>query len=327
MKKSSGSELKVSVQAVILAAIAWSTAALLFFLLFSVPLPGQGRPEWYGVTTYILEDIAFLGAGIMCFRNWRSSQIVSGRTVWLSIGLGMFSYFIGNLLLAYWELGLQLQPDVSPGDIFFIATYVFLGWGMLQAVLSRRLSLTAAQWATLAGIAIGSIALAYVLAFSPAEAAPQSLLTDPASTLVATTSPTIAQAEPVSPDVISQVEEASPPIPAWADSINETLAPLSNFVGILYIVGDIILVIIATTLLLAFWGGRFSVSWRFISAAALSFYIADMWFYYATNYIENYQTGALPEVFWIFSGCLFAIGAALEYDLSTRSRRGARKRT
>jgi hypothetical protein len=74
----------------------------------------------------------------------------------------------------------------------------------------------------------------------------------------------------------------------------------------------------ATMLLLAFWGGRFSLSWRCIAAAALCFYIADIWFNYAVTYIPGYETGALPEVFWVFSGCLFAIGAALEYDLSTR---------
>ena len=82
----------------------------------------------------------------------------------------------------------------------------------------------------------------------------------------------------------------------------------------------------ASMLLLAFWGGRFSLSWRFIALAAFSFYISDIWFNYATNYIQDYQTGALPEVFWIFSGCLVAIGAALEYDLSTR-RQGRRKRS
>jgi hypothetical protein len=340
LKKSSGSEFKLSVQTVILVAIAWATIALLFFLLFSVPLPGQGRPEWYGITTYVLENVAFLGAGLLCFRNWRSSQIVSGRIVWLAIGLGMFSYFIGNLLLAYWELGLRLEPDVSPGDLFFILTYVFLGWGMLQAVISRRLNLALSQWFILGAIAVGSVALAYILAFSPVslEASASSVIEQPVrEQLVASVASTAPIIEPVSlsqappltepPAAPTEPEAAPANIPGWASAINNLLAPLSNLVTLLYIVSDIVLVIIATALLLAFWGGRFSLPWRFISAAALSFYVADMWFYYATNYIENYETGALPEVFWIFSGCLVAIGAALEYDLSTRSRRGARRRT
>jgi hypothetical protein len=134
------------VQTIVLASIAWAVISLLFFLLFSIsPIAGE-RPLWYIIITYILEEVPFLVAGLLCFRNWRSSQIVSGRTVWLSFGLGMMSYFVANLFLAYWELGLGLSPDVSPGDFFFLLTYIFLGWGMLQAVLSKQLSLRTIQW-------------------------------------------------------------------------------------------------------------------------------------------------------------------------------------
>ncbi|MGC1394539.1 MAG: hypothetical protein WA828_09705, partial [Coleofasciculaceae cyanobacterium] len=86
------------------------------------------------------------------------------------------------------------------------------------------------------------------------------------------------------------------------------------------------LLIIAATLLLAFWGGRFVQSWRMIAAATIALYIADMWTKYAASY-ENYESGGLLDVFYVFSGVLFAIGAALEFDISIRSRRGGRKRT
>lgn len=280
----------LSVQTVVLAATAWMIIALLFFLIFSVSAPGADRPEWYQVFTYILETMAFLWAGILCFRNWRSDQIVSGGTVWLALGLGMFSYFIGNLFLAYWEVGLGKEPDVSPGDLFFILTYLCLGWGMLRAVISRELNLTPIQWIVLVSIALVGIAVAVISAQSPP--APEMLEAAPA-------------------------EEPST-APAWAIALEQALSPFADLVSWLYIIGDVILVVMATTLLLAYWGGRFSLSWRFIAAAALCYYIADIWFNYAINYIPNYQTGALPEVFWIFSGCLFAIGAVLEYDLSTR---------
>lgn len=290
----------LSAQTIILAAIGWAVLALLFFLTFSVTAPGVERPEWYQKITYILENMAFLGAGFLCFRNWRSSQIVSGGTVWLALGLGMFSYFIGNLLLAYWEVGLQQEPDVSPGDFFFILTYFFLGWGMLRAVISRNLSLTPVQWFLLVLIALAGIAIAVVSGVSPPEEVLETVTT-PETTAIETT------------------------LPAWAEALESFLAPIAAPVKWLYIIGDVILIVMASMLLLAFWGGRFSLSWRFIALAAFSYYIADIWFNYATNYIEDYQTGALPEVFWIFSGCLFAIGAALEYDLSTR-RQSRRKR-
>ncbi len=87
-------------------------------------------------------------------------------------------------------------------------------------------------------------------------------------------------------------------------------------------ISDVLLLIIATTLLLAFWGGRVSLSWRMIAAAAFSLYIADMWYKYATNSIPNYQSGEILEVFWVWSGVLFGMGAVLEHDASlSRSRR------
>jgi len=329
LTKKSSSDSSIPVQMIVLALTAWAIIALLFFLLFSVPLPGQGRPSWYGVTTYVLEDVAFLAAAILCFRNWRSSLIVSGRTVWLAIGLGMLSYFIANLLLAQWELGWGQSPDLSPGDFFFILTYFFLGWGMLLAVLSRRLNLALWQWITVLGIAIAGIVLAYLLLSAPEES--ELPLAPPGIEQTAPVAPNAPpDAAPALPDGATEsadIIESPDSAPAWVTSLAADLEPLVDIVTLLYIIGDIILVVMATTLLLAFWGGRFSLSWRFIAAAAFSLYLADIWFFYATTYIENYETGALPEVFFIFSAVLFGIGAALEYDLSTRSRRGGRRRT
>ena len=332
-------------------AVGWAFISLLFFLLFSDFIPTQGFPTWYGIATYILEEVAFLGATILCFRNWQSSQIVSGRTVWLLLGLGMGSFFIGNLILAYWELILGKEPDVSPGDIFFLLTYLFMGIGMLLAVFTRRLNLSVTQWATVLAIGLAGIVIAYYTSvavpdeFAIAPSAPRINLVAPAYATDATEAPAAEPAEPAPAEATETPAETAAPaettteaapaeaveadnenVPGWAIAAEAFLSPYADIIAWLYILGDILLLIMATMLLLAFWGGRFSTSWRFIAASAFSFYIADIWFNFAISYIPAYQTGALLEVFWIFSAVLVSIGAALEYDLSTRSRRSNRRR-
>ena len=335
--------------------------ALLFFLLFSVTLPGQDRPQWYSIGTTVFEEVAYLTAAWLCFRNWRSPQIVSGRNVWLCIGLGMLFYFLGGLLFFYWETVLGQDADVSPGDFFYILTYIFLIVGIVLAVASRRLNLEIWQWGVVAVIAAISIVIAWFVS-SPVAGGnvSQSLLIQPvaAQTAPATrpttkpavkASPKIAPAKPkptasspVAPSAVapvptatdkkaSTIETAAPtaqaPLaapkvepPEWANYLEAVLNPMKPYVNGFYIVCDVLLLILATTLLLAFWGGRFAQSWRMIAAAAFSLYIADIWFKYTTTYIANYQSGGFLEVFWVFSGVLFGIGAALEHDLSSRAR-------
>jgi hypothetical protein len=282
----------------IIAGVVWALSALVFFLLFSVSPSGADRPLWYSLGTSLFEYVAFLGAAIACFRNWRSPQILSSRTVWLLLGLGMLFYFIGGLLFSYWELGVGQTPDTSPGDLFYIASYLCLAVGMLLAVLPRRLNLELWQWFAVVGVGLAGT----IFAFSP---------------LIAGNG------------IEEEATEALPAavnIPVWVESVEQFLAPLTDIILRMYTIGDILLLVMASALLLAFWGGRSAQSWRMIAAAAISFYIADMWFNYATANIADYQSGSLLEVFWIFSGVLFGIGAVLEYDLSTRSRRGSRRR-
>ena len=57
-----------------------------------------------------------------------------------------------------------------------------------------------------------------------------------------------------------------------------------------------------------------------IAAAVLSLYIAGKCLKYA-DIKENYQSRVLLEVFWMLSGVLFAIGATVECEISSRSRR------
>ena len=154
-KKPSDSKSLLSAQSIIIAGIVWAFLALVFFLSFSSSPPG-----WYLVCTYIFEMGAFLAATILCLRNWRSSKIVSGRTVWLYLGLGTLLYLLGTLGFGFWELVFNVDPLVSPGDLFYIASYICLGCGMGLAVTSRRLNLELWQWGVFAAIAAIGIALA-----------------------------------------------------------------------------------------------------------------------------------------------------------------------
>jgi len=317
----------VSTPTLVLVMVSWGVIALLFFLLFSVTLPGEGRPFWYGIGTLLLEQVGFLLAGILCLRNGFSSKIVSGRNVWMGMGLGLLSYFIGNLFFSWWELYWGLSPTVSPGDLFYVASYLCLATGMVFAVRSRRLNLELWQWGVTAAIAATGIAIAGWLSW------PLDLSMTPAPMEPAPIEQTAEAngADAAAPEV--EVESdgiAERPAPAWVKAMDRRLEPLGNPLNLTYVVLDILLLIIATVLLLAFWGGRFSQSWRMIAAAAFSLYIADMWFKYADKNIPDYESGDLLEVFFTFTGVFFAIGAILEYDVSTRaaktSSRGGRRR-
>ncbi len=298
---------------VIYAGITWGLLSLALFL-FNFLVPETEDSFWYLIGTYVAECVPFLAAALLCYRNWQSPKIASGRNVWLGIGLGILAYFIADLVFGVWEVYWGLDPEISPADFFYTAFYLCVGWGMVLAVLSKRLNLAVWQWVTLSAIALAGVALAIWVAL--AEPVSSAALSDIA--------PLLNQAADAAPDELAVAE---PNIPNWVLSLQDFLAQFSKPVNFFYIVCDVALLIIAVTLLLAFWGGTFSLSWRTIAAAALAKYLADMWFKYAATLPTEYESGGLLEVFFVFSGILFAIGAALEYDISSRPRRSRRRRS
>jgi hypothetical protein len=285
----------LKVQNLVYLGIAWSVISLLFFLLFSVNAEGEESPLWYLVGTYVFETLPFLGATLLCYRNWQSPQIASGRNVWFGIGIGLLCFSVGNLVFGWWELGWGLEPDVSPADLFYIAFYIAVIWGMFLAVLPRRLNLETWQWTVVAIIGALGTTLAVILSF-------------------------------LTRDNVKVPPELPEDVPGWVIGIETVFSQFAGPVNLFYIVGDVILLIIATTLLLAFWGGRFSQSWRMIAGATFALYIADMGFKYVSALPGEYESGGVLDIFFVFSGVLFAIGAALEYDVSSRPTRSRRKR-
>lgn len=314
---------------VIVFEVAFAFFVILFFLLFSSNVSEQGYPAWYSLSTTILEMFAFLLATLLCLRNAFSPTIVSSRKVWFGIGLGMLCYFVGNIFFAYWELGLQREPDVSPGDLFYILSYLCLMLSMALAVFERRLNLEIWQYGVISAVGIMGVVVAVVLAAGDAPA-PAALA--PPTAIVATahvpsdllTVPTQSAVDV--PLLLVQAAPGVPDPPAWVLGIEGLLSPFKGLLGFLYLIADTVLLIIATTLFFAFWGGRFAQSWRMIAAAIFCLYIADAWFKFATTRFPNYQSGGLPEVGWVLCPILIGLGAALEYSASQQRRSLSRRR-
>jgi hypothetical protein len=301
----------ISTQSIVWAAIGWAALALMFYLFFNVPTDGPHaikpeecakpikdlfvRPNWYRYGTYIFQTVAISCSGILCLRNWRSSKIISGRNVWLGLGIGILSWGIGNLIFGYLDFQYQsgliaggvkgakdlVQTFPSIADIFFTATYVFLSWGMAMSVIGRRLNLYPKQWAIVGAVGfVGVVVAAYV---------------------------TFGVGSGFSLDT-------------------------GKILNIVYALGDIWLLIVATILLLAFWGGKAAQSWRLLGSAGIAMFFGDLWFNYSINTGiskvcegKQYQSGEPAEFFWILAFILWGMAAALEFDLSsrptTRSRR------
>jgi hypothetical protein len=333
LSKSSNASSTSSTPVLVGAGVAWGVISLLFFLLFGAPGEDGNRADWFLLGITFLETGAFLIAAILCFRNWQSSQIVSGRSVWLWIGVGLLFYTLGNVLFFLWGNVWGLDPAVSLGDFFYILSYVFLAAGMFKAVLPRRLNLTVPQWLIVTGIGVAGILLALFVKISAVEASPAEPPPSPPQVWIQATETAPAEPAPVEavpPAEVAPVEAMEAPevpsnAPGWVVSLDQALEPLESFVGILYIIGDVVLLIIAGTLLVAFWGGRFSQSWKLIAIAAFCLYIADMFFAYAIS-TDTYVEGSLWEVFWTFSAVFFWLGAVVEYGISVNSRRSVRRR-
>lgn len=327
MSKSSTTTAKtLSIPLLVGTGIAWGVVSLLFFLLFSTAGNESGQPEWFLLGINLLETGAFFIASLLCFRNWRSGQIVSGRNVWFWIGLGLLMYVIGNILFFIWGNIWGLDPAVSLGDFFYILSYIFLAAGMFKAVLPRRLNLDVSQWLIVIGIGLAGVLLALFVNLRSTEVAEEPLppraLQAP---LVAQASPAPLAQPPADGPMPIAATETSSSAPDWVLRLDQQLEPLTDVVGVLYLIGDVVLLIIAGTLLVAFWGGRYSQSWKLIAVAAICLYIADMFFAYAVN-TDTYDEGSFWEVFWTLSAVFFWLGAVVEHAVSVNSRRGSRRR-
>jgi hypothetical protein len=270
-------------------------AGLRFFLALFF---GQSASTWYVITSYLCEISAFLGAGCLCLRNYFNPKILSDKMIWLCLGIGTLSFFIGDLIFFYWEVILQRSPDITLGDLFFVNFYMFLIGGMILAVAFRKVRLMPWQWATILLIAAIATSLGWWTSY-------------PSNTVEVEISTTITE----------QVVETT--APGWVIATEQLLEPIIEPLNLFYVAGDVVILVLAATIVLTFWGGKFSQTWTAIGFAILAHYLADLRYAYIVTR-DSYATGGIIECFWTVSGVLFAIGAALEYNLSNRSRKRLR---
>lgn len=310
--------------------IAWGLLSLVLFGVFGGPVSGD-RAAWFPVLVSLLKVGAFSISAVLCWRNARNSDILSGRTVWQAIAAGMAFYALGDITVMLWRSLWGITSAVSLGDVFHGASYVFLAIGFFQAVLPRQINLSWQQSLGIAAVGVMGVVLAcwlnfYAPGLAVAEGSPQLLLEGDQATLQR---PPLS-AESVGPPVgalgvtgrVVAVGAVTPAtadrqIPALVQLIDSRLSLITDKVGLLYVAGDCLLIVMAAALLVAFWGGTFSEAWKLIALAALCLYVADMFLVYSVGH-DLYRPGAPWELFWILSALFFALGAEVEYGISKK---------
>ncbi len=310
--------------------IIWAVLATVLYLNFSVVDTHAARPVWFILVTTGLEEIGLLISGYLCWRNWQSPNIPSGRAVWLLFAIAIFAFFGGNLWFCLWEVQWGLDPAASAGNPFFVLFYLMLIAGMRLAILDRDVQLAPQQWVIVGAAAAIGLTIGCWLTTLPARAGvPPSLL----SVEIAQTSPNHSLTTGMTTPTISHQSIANSTLmsletpPEWVLAIDRSMQPLVTTFNLFYVLCDLVLLTFATILLLGFWGGQLGLPWRMTAQAVLCFYIADTWFAAAHDRVQGYESGSIMEVFWIFGIVQFGIAAALEFDNSIRARRLARRRT
>jgi len=105
-----------------------------------------GGPQHVDLIANLLSFPPSLFASILAWRVAAQKSLSTPlRRAWFILGLSFFMFFIGNLIWAYLELVLQVEPFPSIADVFYLAFYPLGLWGLLSlpsAPYNRRERLT-----------------------------------------------------------------------------------------------------------------------------------------------------------------------------------------
>ena len=106
------------------------------YLLWSLII--QPADEYKTVVTDIAQPIFNLGMTILAWRVSRHPALdVRKRRAWRLITIAFFMYFIGNMILAYYELILKQSSDVTWADLPYLCYYPICLVALLTFPLTR----------------------------------------------------------------------------------------------------------------------------------------------------------------------------------------------
>ncbi|MEL6352771.1 MAG: hypothetical protein AAFR58_13495 [Cyanobacteria bacterium J06627_28] len=281
----------------------WALLAVACFLAFAVLGAGS---DWFPLVVSLLKVGSFLTAAALCWRSSRCTEILSGQVVWQAIAVGMACFALGDITVILWRSLWGMTAAVPLGSIFYGMSYLFIAIGLCQAVIPRQMSLNFPQTLGISAIGLVGVVMACWLTFqTPALKGAASSQSDQA--------PVISAIYTAEGAAIASASKS----PAIVQTIDRRLKPITNRISLLYVAGDCVLVVMAAALLIAFWGGTYSETWKLVALAGLCLYVADMFLVYEAGQ-GSYRQGAFWEIFWILSAVLFGLSAGVEHGMSKR---------
>ncbi|MEL6940024.1 MAG: hypothetical protein AAFO84_12600 [Cyanobacteria bacterium J06598_1] len=296
--------------------------ALLSLVIFAVGAFVGDRADWFVIVVSLLKTGSFLIATALCSRNASNPDTVSGRSVWQAIALGMLFYAFGDITVILWRSLWGITSAVSLGDVFYGVSYLFLAIGLLQAVLPRQINLNLPQalGISITGL-IGILLASWINFYLPAVET--GVVGGGAITLIQPGPQPGPRLESKSA-AAGAVTSTSQEVPVIIQTIETRLGGIARHLGLVYVVGDCALVVMAVALLVAFWGGSYSETWKLVALAGLCLYVADMFLIYQVSQ-NTYQQGAIWEIFWVLSALFFGLSAGVEHGISTQMKTRSRR--
>src|SRR6266508_1816942 len=128
----------------------WGFLGILFIVYILLNLTWTyfhwGGPQRVSLIANLLSFTPSFLASVLAWRVAAQRSLSAPlRRAWLILGTSFFMFFIGNLIWAYLELVLHVEPFPSIADVFYLAFYPLGLWGLLSlpsAPHNRRERLT-----------------------------------------------------------------------------------------------------------------------------------------------------------------------------------------